>query len=404
MTFQHKFRFLWVPLVSLLMAAMIVAPSALAGANLATVSPATRATLAATSSASPTSSATASTVATTTPTATTVPGATATPSATMDVNGEDVCSTVVLGKRGVVPNPTPSTPVQSAAKVCDGGNIEVEVSSSSRFGNRIGDVINVDVKITVDPEILLDFTSLSQGVLKLQAKSQLTLALENPVTIVGPELKDGKNVYHIQVRVQNMLPVPASFSLDLRYRIGSDSSGWKVLTTPDYLLTNSITVDSGANMLDGDLSTVPVNQPWPLKPLLFAVFLLIALPLANEIRIWAIRQRPGYVPTATEAAWRMLNPVLNNSQPGFTIGHAQIIELALRRYLVQDYPAMPSMTRQEVAARMAQDARSEKVIRVLSLCDHVLYQVNSEGTLIVIAGDDADELKTLLKQLIPEEG
>ncbi|MBS1954294.1 MAG: hypothetical protein JST89_08910 [Cyanobacteria bacterium SZAS-4] len=314
---------------------------------------------------------------------------------------ERACSNIVLGGySGTIPA-TPSIPSENSAKICDRSRIAVVVSSSTRFGNRIGDVIEVDLSISTDPTIIIDFTSLNQGVLKLQGRSPLTLALQNPVTISAPRIVNGRNVFQIKVRVQNMLPAPVSFSLDLRYRVATEQAGWKVLTTPDFLLTYSATVDSGTELLSGDVSEAGVRRPWILNVLLLAAALLIGLPFANEVRIWLKRRLPNYVPSAREAAWRVLLPIVGHAERGFDAKDLRAIERALRTFLVQDYVDALAMTRQELAERMMSDTRCDSVIAILTVCDRALYSPDMRS--VCIDGDESKQLVARLQTLIPRE-
>jgi hypothetical protein len=107
------------------------------------------------------------------------------------------------------------------------------------------------------------------------------------------------------------------------------------------------------------------------------------------------------VPSASEAAWSDLLPVLPHAERGFEAKDLRTIERALRAFLVHDYAESLSMTRQEFAECMTSDARRDNVIAVLSVCNRVLY--GPDMLAICIDGDESRQLVSWLQKLIPRE-
>lgn len=363
----------------------------------ATASSASVGSAASTTSAMPTSTSTATATESATPTST----SSATATATLDAKAQNACS-VVDG----APRQTPDAAAgleDIVSKQCEYGKIKVEVSSPHRFGNRIGDVIPVTVIIVTDSTISIDFTSLSQGILKFEERSQFKLALEQPFMVRTASNSNSEKIVHtILLRVQNFLPTPVDFSLDLRYQV-KGSAARKVLTSPGLPLSGSLTVDGGKTVLDGDLNDVPVREPWPIMPLRVIALILITSPLSYELWKWYRRSRPGYVPSAIEAAWSILNPIFVASKDGFTIEQVSRIEDVVRSYLATDYAESNSLTRQEILDRMNGDSRSESIGKILQICDQILYARNEGGPVEAMGVVQSMELMRLVKQVIPEE-
>lgn len=360
------------------------------------VTPSSTSTTTAIASATASGTATATASITPTPTSTSTPTATA----TLEPRALNACS--------VIDGAPKQTPVAAGledvvSKQCEYGKISIEVSSPNRFGNRIGDVIPITVRIVADPAVSIDFTSLSQGVLKFQERSQVKLALEQPFTVkTDSSGASGKTTYLIELRVQNFLPTAVNFSLDLRYQVQGVAER-KVLTSPNLPLSNSLTSDGGTSLLEGDLTDVPVREPWPIMPLRVVALILLTSPLSYELWKWYRRARPGYVPTALETAWKVLTPIFAASKDGFRIEQISRIEDAVRAYLASDYTQIHSLTRQEILDLMDGDSRSESVGKILQICDQILYAKQDGGTAEALGVVQSRELMRLVKLVIPEE-
>ncbi len=314
---------------------------------------------------------------------------------------EDECSAAT----GTAQPTAVAASIGAVSKTCEGGKITIEVSSASSFGNRIGDVIPVNVRIVADSSITIDFTSLMQGILSFRHPSQVKLALEQPVTVnTDTASMAGKTVYLVQLRLQNFLPIPVTFSMDLHYQVnGQSAANRKMLTSPDFVLTNSLTADDGQYLLEGDLTEAPVRQPWAMRPLLIVALVLILAPVVYLLRRWYKRSRPSYIPSAVEAAWKVLTPVFAQCKLGFSVNQVSLIEQAVRVYLKEEYVDIHSLTRQEIVKLMDADSRRESVGKILEICDQILYENRTTGESIVMEPTAAIELVHLVQQVVPEE-
>ena len=192
--------------------------------------------------------------------------------------------------------------------------------------------------------------------------------------------------------------------MDLHYQVkGQSAANRKVLTSPDFVLTNSLTADDGQYLLEGDVSEAPVRQLWAMRPLLIVALILILAPVAYLLRRWYKRSRPSYIPTAVEAAWKVLTPVFAQSKLGFSVNQVSLIEQAVRVYLKEQYVDIHSLTRQEIVKLMDADSRRDSVGKILEICDQILYESRAIGESIVMESTAAIELVHLVRQVVPEE-
>ncbi len=289
--------------------------------------------------------------------------------------------------------PKPANPVTGS---CENGRIKMRVGNPQEFGNRIGDVVPVRIMILTDDGVLIDFSSLKQRTLGFQG-SDFVLARDNPVTVKMMK-KDHQVLYVIDLNVQTFVNKDPGvvFNLDLRYATGlagdSKTPDWKVLTTPDFFVTRSNTVDNGDSALEGSLDAVASPAPWPMWPLLTVGFFLIFLWPGVVVVRYLNRLRPGRKIPANETAWKKFDKALNDANEfGWDVRHFKQIASALRVYL-----GVAPHTRLEVLDRLSGHPQLETIKSALTKCDRVLYEHET------LSAEETRELVREIKTLVPK--
>ncbi len=327
----------------------------------------------------------------------TTPGATA-KRATPTVN------TFIPGDGFRRPEPTPSPtpvppPVNPVEKNCNNGRVRVLVGNQQQFANHIGDVVEINVWIWLDPSTTIDFQSLQSGVLKFDGTRAFQLAADRPVQIfTRPD--DGLTLYTLVLRVQTFVPrqtVP--FSLDLRYATGladdTNSPDWQVLTTPDYLVTTSRTLDNGTQMQEGNMQQAQ-SHTLLLVPLLgLGLLSSWAFVALSYLREWL--NRPGRARTARidpyAAAWETFERHFAASNPnGFDKEDMRRIGECLHVFL-----HTKSCTRTEVEQAYHDDPRLPSISAALIVFDQFLYHPCAPSRL---APDEQARLVALLREIV----
>ncbi len=298
--------------------------------------------------------------------------------------------------------PKPENPVQ---KACQEGKVQVLVGNKQEFGNRIGAIIEVRVLLLVDNDVALDFNSLQHGILKLDGTDVFHLALDNGVNIAR-EQRQGKVLYTIDLRVQTFVPAPSvPFSLDLKYSTsfveGTFHREWQVLTTPDFLVTTSNTVDNGEQLLEGTMVPAPVVTPWLTRVLTDAGWtLLLSWPIV-ALLLWLIRKRPGRKIPANEAAWAVFTEVIaDGNQSGYKERHCRALADALKGYL-----GVATRSREEISDILKDDPRLSTIISALKKLDTALYDGTRQDSLAeqdLLSKKESAELLAQIEELVPK--
>lgn len=273
------------------------------------------------------------------------------------------------------PSPTPiPQPVNPVEKHCDNDKVRVLVSNPQQFGHRIGEVVEINVRIWVDPTVNIDFQSLRSGVLKFDGTTAFHLAAESPVQIYTTQ-EDGLTLYTVMLRVQTFVPrqtVP--FSIDLRYATGQtdDDAGspdWKILTTPDYVITTSKTLDNGSQMQPGNMQVAEIPTPPLVLPL--NVIALVCLAAVSSFYLEEAFTRLRRIPTRNSYSWswETLERHIGESNPeGFDKDDMRRIAEWVRNIL-----RISSCTRVEIGQLYANDPRLPSINAAIEMFDQFLY-------------------------------
>lgn len=282
----------------------------------------------------------------------------------------------------------PPQPVNPVRKVCEGGKVEILMGNSRHYGYRIGDHVKITILIRADESVLVDFSSFKQKTISFEG-SDFEL-VEEPLVRTQPA-GEGKVLHRIDLTVQSWVPMSVAppkeaqpgghliFNLDLRYATEMAADGktpvWKVLTTPDFVVSGSNTIDHGTGLLEGDLEGKPARSPWPTMPLLiagfFAVLLLPGLIVVKYIN--RIIPRKKLAPHV--AAWRAFDKVMASTKDGgFKVEHYKGIEAALRMYLeASTGQPIESATILEIRDRLEDHEHLETINAVITACEGAIY-------------------------------
>jgi hypothetical protein len=302
--------------------------------------------------------------------------------------------------------PTPAAdakPVNPVIKACENGKIKIMVGNEQQFGNRIGAIVEVRILLLIDDGVTVDFASLQRGTLNFDGTDRFHLAKDNPVTI-AKEQKNGKTLYTIDMRLQSFVPKPSiPLNIDLRYATSlvaaTHKPDWKVLTTPDFMVTTSNTVDNGEDLLEGNMQSATVAAPWPIRTLFYTgASLLVLWPLVTLV-LWLIRKRPGRKTPPSELAWSTFSKVFKDgAEVGYQERHFRHLVDALKGYL-----GAGTRTREEIGAMLEGDKRQGTVISALKKCDMALYAAEHNGTgRNLLTETELAELIAQIKEIVPQ--
>jgi hypothetical protein len=297
-------------------------------------------------------------------------------------------------------DPKPENPV---VKSCEGGKIQIMVGNKQQFGNRIGGIVSVRILLLVQDGVTVDFGTLQRDILKFDGTDRFHLALTNPVTITS-EQKNGKTLYTVDLRVQTFVPKPSiPFSIDLRYATSvvaaTQKPDWKVLTTPDFMVTTSNTLDNGEDLNQGNMQPAVVALPWATRSFIYAGAGLIALWPLVALIIWLSRRRPGRKIPPHELAWKTFEKVFKDGGArGFSENQYRLIVDALKGYL-----SAGTRTREEVSEMMKDSPKHDLIVSALQKCDTALYVAKQGGSgSDLLSAAEVAELIAQIKQIVPQ--
>lgn len=287
------------------------------------------------------------------------------------------------------PNPKPNNPVK---KQC-AGLFEIEVGNRRSFAYRLGDKVPITVQIDAPAYAMFDFSSLKKGTIAFDG-SDFELAAE-PV-IIGPSVEGDRAMWRIDLLVQTFVPkygVP--FVLDLRYAVKMSGDGktpdWNVLSTPEFIVTTSRTLDNGRNIKHGDLSEVAPARAALALPAIGVGLLLVLWYPAVRLAAWLNRTRPGRVPSREEVAWLELDRLFARGSSWYEDERAPgIISATVRGYF--DFG---SLTTKEIGAAQRDNPQLAQLMELLTGLDKILY-----GGQKLEGGESAEQIRKLTAQLI----
>lgn len=325
------------------------------------------------------------------------------------------------------PEPKPENPVR---KTCAGGKVRMVVgitpadalgnpASHRHFGHTIMDKIPLTVVLDVDSAVKLDFsTLLQQGVIGF-AGSNFTLYKaadgEPPaVSILGPKIKDGRQIYVINLIVQTAVFKPSVvFNLDLRYAAEMLPDGktpnWLPLTTPDFIVSKMTVVDNGTQLQEGDLSDRVERLPRPAVWALSLGAILMLLHSGVRLLKWLSRIRPRQQIAPNRLAWTIFDANYEDGAAnGFKVKHLKACSRALRVYLatLPQYPQIDALTITEIGLQFPQDdsPQIETIVRVITALENEIFVSGADRTsesLVALSQANLEILFSDLESLVP---
>lgn len=273
----------------------------------------------------------------------------------------------------------PPMPANPTKKVCEGGKIQILMGNHRHFDWKIGDRIPVTVIIRTTPDVVVDFTTLlSQGKISFEPSD---FELFGQPEVSSKDMPDGTKMHEVKFAVQTFVPKDVLvLNLDLRYSNSFAEDGttrnWKIMTSPDFVISRHWTVDHGNELLEGDLDKQPLNVPWATQLVLVAgIFLILFFPgLALVKFLNRVRTRSN--PPPETVAWAVFDKVLSEaSMDNFTSEHYRLIDGALRGYLEAKLGVpVESQTIFEIRDRLGDEESFETIHRVITLCERVLFK------------------------------
>ncbi|MDR3616438.1 MAG: hypothetical protein P4L53_22955 [Candidatus Obscuribacterales bacterium] len=297
---------------------------------------------------------------------------------------------------------TTLVPKNPMPKTCEHGRVSMQVMMDQPFANRIGALLSIQVLIKADAGILIDFGSLRQNVLSFSG-SDFQVVKDMDIELKAQPANKEKTVFIYKI----VLPVQTfktdkdiAFNLDLKYAVdvppNTKQPNWKVLTTPDFVVTTSNTADNGNQLQEGNVDKATVRSPWAMWFLVPAAVFFIFWPSVKRFVFWLNRVRPGRKIPAEEVAWKVFRKVFNDAKDYGRMSPEFVkkIEAALRVYIVQE-----SATLEEIKFRMKGNPQLDTIIRVIGNLQAVHWARTDRP--FNLSERALDDLYADLKKIVP---
>jgi hypothetical protein len=310
--------------------------------------------------------------------------------------------------------PSPSIRSKNPAiMACEGGRILVKVASKRFYGYHLGDELPISIEIVADDGVQLNFDSLNQQIIGFNG-SDFQLIPVRAVSVASRPYpgRPHSTLYGIELSVQTFVTKPTVvFNLDLKYALdvppGVKQPNWRILTTPDFVVTNSpvITTVSDDEVDDGDLTPADFRSSWIQWPLMISgLFLIVWFSFLRRLIIRLNKLRPGRVVPPEEVAWSVFNKVFNDARiyDEFNTSYLRNVEGALRAYLAQSSGMkIQSLSIQEISSLMEDDPRLPTLVSALKKCESVIYARIDQP--VKLTEEQIRELYDELQTLVPFE-
>jgi hypothetical protein len=307
--------------------------------------------------------------------------------------------------------PSPSIRSKNPAVMsCEGGRVLVKVATKRFYGYHLGDELPLSIQIVVDDGVQLNFDSLNQQIIGFNG-SDFQMIPVRPVSVASRPVPDHPHstLYDIEMSVQTFVTRPnVVFSLDLKYAMdvppGVKQPNWRMLTTPDFVVTNSpvITTANDDEVDDGDLTPADFRSSWVQWPLMISgLFLIVWFGFLRRLLVKLNKLRPGRVVPPEEVAWLVFNKVFNDARVygEFNAAYLRNVEGALRVYLAQSTGMkIQSLSIKEISTLMEDDSRLPTLVSALRKCESVIYARIDQPVKLTDAQvrELYDELQTLV--------
>ena len=297
-----------------------------------------------------------------------------------------------------------------AVMACEGGRILVKVSAKRFYGYHLGDELPISIQIVVDDGVQLNFDSLNQQILGFNG-SDFQLIPLHAISVASRAVPNHPHstLYDIELPVQTFVTKPTViFNLDLKYAMdvppGVKQPNWRILTTPDFVVTNTpvITTANDDEVDDGDLTPADFRSSWVQWPMMISgLFLIVWFSFLRRLLVKLNKLRPGRVVPPEEVAWSVFNKVFNDARVygEFNASYLRNVEGALRAYLAQSTGMkIQSLSIKEISTLMEDDSRLPTLVSALRKCESVIYARIDQPVKLTDAQvrELYDELQTLV--------
>lgn len=308
--------------------------------------------------------------------------------------------------------PAEMRPVNPVIKKCEGGRIIMRVETKRFYAYHVGDEIPISILILVDDGVQLKLTSLNQQIIGFQGSDFLMIPVR--VVKIASRPYQGRphsTLYGIQLSVQTFVTKSTlAFNLDLQYAVdvppGVKQPNWRVLTTPDFVITNTpvITSANDDELEEGDLHPADYRLSWAQWPLMVGgLFMVVWFSFLRRMIVRFNRMRPGRIVPPEEKAWEVFSKVFSDAAAYGEFGtqYLRNIDAALRSYLAQSTKMkIEFLSLKEISALMEDDPRLPTIVSALSKCESVIYARTDQP--VTLTEMQIDELHEELKKLVPE--
>lgn len=295
----------------------------------------------------------------------------------------------------------PPAPANPTKKIYEDGKIVILKGNHRHFDWKIGDRIPITMIIQTAPDVVIDFSSLLK---KREISFEPTdFQLFGEPTVTTRDMPDGSKMYEVKFAVQSFVPPKVLvLNLDLRYSMefaeDKTTRVWKILRSPDFVVSEHWTVDHGNELLEGDLKKKPLNIPWATHLALVAgVFLFLLWPGVALVK-YLNRVRTRNSPPPESVAWKVFDAVFGEieTMADFKPEHYALINGALRAYFEARYGVpVESQTVLEIQDRLSGEEEYEAIMRVISLCERVTFAEES------LTEDENAEIVAKVNKLVP---
>jgi hypothetical protein len=342
---------------------------------------------------------------------------------------DDPCSSILPDRSSIIIEPDPlgvapgggvdqlsePSPVirakNPAIKKCEGGRILMRVESKRFYGYHLGDELPITIQIVADDGVQLNFDSLNQEILGFNG-ADFQLIPVRAVSIASRPYpsRPHSTLYGIELSVQTFVTKPlVVFNLDLKYALdvppGVKQPNWRILTTPDFVVTNSpvVTTANDDELEDGDLSPADYRSSWIQWPLMISgLFMVVWFSFLRRLIIRLNKMRPGRVVPPEERAWSVFNKVFSDARDYGEFGSSYLrnVEAALRAYLAQSCKMkIESLSVKEISSLMEDDPRLPTIVSALNKCESVIYARVDQP--VALTEPQVRELYDELQVLVP---
>jgi hypothetical protein len=272
------------------------------------------------------------------------------------------------------------------------GSVTVRIGSPRNAGNRIGDMITVNIVVIASRNVQVDLTQLEAGDFVLDGASSFELA-EKPR--ISHFQQDGKDVWDITLSVRTWeVSETVAFTANIEYLVRNHEGDLvrHYVTTPELTIFTARSAGQDDSYDLGNSNEVEV-PPAPLA----RTFIFIGCWMTLALLVWfGIKLLPQVrvrkpVP-ANQRAWQVFTATFADAdEHGWKEDHFVAIARQLRSFL-----GVESQVFEELSETLADHPERKVVLRVFRLLDEALYAKR------ILTESERRQLETDLGWLVPK--